>query len=329
MPAKSWLAAYIYYSEPWDKLLVEAVHPFIKKIMNDALAEQYFFIRYWEKGPHIRLRFFGETETLFKKVKPLLNDFFSEYLKKSPSVDIKPGWVDELPEDQRWYPNNSVQFIEYEPEVERYGGPYAIVIAEKQFEASSKAVLAIISESADWSYERAMGSAIQLHLAFAFAVSMTLEEVKYFYDLIYRSWFHRAYYNYEKNVSEEELKKRSEITLKAFEENFVRQKDFLVATHKTLWNAFKENIEFEQDWLNEWIADVRNIDEELTRLQEQGKFIVPQYYNTPIPSSIRKTMYDKMVVYESYIHMTNNRIGILNRDEAFLGFLIKRSVEEL
>jgi hypothetical protein len=28
-------------------------------------------------------------------------------------------------------------------------------------------------------------------------------------------------------------------------------------------------------------------------------------------------------IYDSYIHMLNNRLGIMNRDEGYLGFLIK------
>ncbi len=329
MSKKTWLAAYLYYNEPWDKFIIEAVNPFAKKIMSEGLAEQYFFIRYWERGPHIRLRFYGDTDTMMKKIKPQLDTYFPEYFKKNPSIDIKADWMDQLPEDQKWYPNNSVQYIEYEPETERYGGPDAILIAEKQFQASSNAILSIMSESEDWSYEKAMGSAIQLHLSFAFATSMNLTEVKYFYDLIFRSWFHRAYYNYEKNLEEEELKMRSDITLKAFEDNFIKQRDFLVATHKTLWDAFNNGIEFEQDWLNNWINEMKKVDQSISELQKNKKFIVPRYYDRTFPDNIRKEMYEKMTVYESYIHMTNNRIGILNRDEAFLGYLIKKSVEEL
>lgn len=329
MNDKSWLAAYLYYTEPWDKLIVNAVMPFAKQMMSEGLAEQYFFIRYWERGPHIRLRFLGDTKILQQKVKPRLDEYFFDYFKKYPSTDLKMEWLNKLPANQQWYPNNSIQYITYEPEVERYGGPDAILVAEKQFQASSNAVLAIMSSNSDWSYEKAMGSAIQLHLGFAYAVSMTLEEVKYFYDLIYRSWFHRAYYNYEKNVSEDELKKRADITLKAFEDNFLKQQNFLVATHKTLWEAFAEGVEFDQDWLNEWIVEMKKIDSALNELQARGKFITPVNYIKEIPAGIDKNKYEKMMVYESYIHMTNNRIGILNRDEAFLGYLIKKSVEQL
>ena len=57
---KQWLAAYLYYSGNWEKFLTNSVKPFVEDILDRKLAEQYFFIRYWERGPHIRLRFKGD-----------------------------------------------------------------------------------------------------------------------------------------------------------------------------------------------------------------------------------------------------------------------------
>ena len=33
-------------------------------------------------------------------------------------------------------------------------------------------------------------------------------------------------------------------------------------------------------------------------------------------------------ILESYTHMTNNRLGVLNRDEAFLGYLIENTMAQ-
>ena len=40
-----WLSAYLYYNEPWETFLVEAVEPYVKTVMQTGIAEQYFFIR--------------------------------------------------------------------------------------------------------------------------------------------------------------------------------------------------------------------------------------------------------------------------------------------
>ena len=67
-----WLSAYLYYHEPWETFITKAVSPFIDKMLEKHLVKRFFFIRYWEKGPHIRLRFQGNKQTIEEKIKPNL-----------------------------------------------------------------------------------------------------------------------------------------------------------------------------------------------------------------------------------------------------------------
>lgn len=309
------MAAYLYLSEPWEEFLIKVMKPFVDDIMEKALAEQFFFIRYWERGPHIRLRFKGETGILQNQVKPRLETYFLNYFKEHPSQR-------RAPEDMV----NVIQYIEYDPEVERYGGPIAILTAEEQFEASSRVVLAVIEDSESWDYDRALGAAIQLHLGFAFALGMDLDEAVEFFSRIAAYWFAGAT-GYNAGISPEELKKRREITMKAFEENFLKQKATLVSYHETLWTAFTAGMEFEQEWLNLWIQRMKAIAGKLQDMQRQNKPVIPQWFR---PEPGKKTPVDRQYwwpVLESYVHMTNNRLGILNRDEAYLGYLIKESLK--
>ncbi len=325
---QTWLAAYLFYAEPWEALLIKGVQPFARYVMEKNLADQFFFIRFWERGPHIRLRFKGEKKCLDLKVKPQLGSHFRSYFKVKPSYRKEPEQMKQLPEDQQWFPNNSVQFIPYEPEIERYGGPTGILVAEKQFEVSSNSVLAIIKESEQWDYDRALGAAIQLHLGFAFSMGMDLKETAAFYSRIAALWFSRAY-RYEENISPEELKKRRDTTTKAFEDNFSQQKPVLVPYFKTLWKAFTENVEFEQEWLNQWITDMAAIREQLKDAQTRGELVFPPRFKLQPLEDIPEPYQQLWAILESYVHMTNNRLGILNRDEAFLGYLIKESLKEV
>jgi thiopeptide-type bacteriocin biosynthesis protein len=279
--------------------------------MEKNLAERFFFIRYWERGPHLRLRFKGEKERLESEVKPALVSHFRNYFEKKPSQRKEP-------EDQQWFPNNSIQYIPYEPELERYGGPTGILIAEEHFAASSDAVLAVIEESGQWDYDRALGAAIQLHLGFAFSLGMDLVETAAFYSHIFHLWFSRSW-GYETDISPGELKKRRDITLNAFAENFAKQKATLIPYHNTLWNAFTGNISFEQEWLNRWMVQTAATGNRLKAAHANGELVFPQ----------RLTSQPLWYILESYVHMTNNRLGILNRDEAFLGYLIKESLGEI
>lgn len=323
-----WLAAYLYYAEPWDELLINAVRPFVNEMMHSKLADQFFFIRYWEMGPHIRLRFKGFPEKLNHEIRPRLIKHFENYYNSNPSQRIDPEWTRNLPLDQKWFPNNSIQFIDYEPEVERYGGPHGILIAEEQFELSSRVILNVLNESKAWDYQRALGAAIQLHLAFASAFNMTSAEAADFYSDIFKGWFASAY-GYSPDLSEDEIKQRQETTLKAFDEQFTSQKDMLTHFHRMIWDALNQEIEFEQEWMNQWLAGMKTLAGTLSIIQTEGKLLFPDWSK---PNPKLTTHPDRQKIWSiigSYVHMTNNRLGILNRDEAFLGYIIKECLSNI
>jgi len=330
-PNKTWLAAYLYYAEPWEQLLVKAVKPFVESTLADGLAEQFFFIRYWEQGPHIRLRFKGDTAVLENKLKPKLDAYFKKYFRKNPSERVEPEWLKELPLEQVWFPNHSIQYIPYEPEIERYGGPEGILIAEKQFQASSEVVLNILAESQNWSYERALGAAIQLHLGFAYALGMTLEEATAFFTRLFESWFGwgLGLFDYEKNQPVNDYEKQKSEFLELFENQFNLQKKMLLPFHQTLWQALESRAGFENQWQNYWLQGMRDINDELLASQRSGQLNYPPGRQISPKIKVPKSRQLLWLILNSYVHMTNNRLGILNRDEAYLGYLIKQSFEEL
>ena len=118
-PDHTWLAGYLYYTGARETFLTKAVAPFVHTVLTHGWAGQCFFIRYGERGPHIRLRFQGPADLLEHWVKPRFMTFFQQYYTRYPSQRDEPAWVKDLPRDIQWFPNNSVQFLAYEPESER------------------------------------------------------------------------------------------------------------------------------------------------------------------------------------------------------------------
>lgn len=323
-----WLSAYLYYAEPWEHILTHAVKPLVSQIFEQGLAEQFFFVRYWERGPHLRLRFKGEREILEHLVKPRVEACFEVYVQNFPSQRHEADWVKALPDNQKWHPNHSIQYFDYEPEVERYGGPVGILIAEKQFHASSNVVLSVLEDSDEWSYDRALGTAIQLHVGFAAAMKMNLNEMKEFYDFVSQGWLLSAY-GYERELSQQELNERMHTTLRAFEENFQTHQTVLIPFLKTFWEGLQSQIEFDCDWLNYWINNMVEIKNDLQEAHKFGLLTFPTWVQAKTELQTDKTHQRLWPILSSYVHMTNNRLGVLNRDEAYLGYLIKRSLESL
>jgi hypothetical protein len=97
--------------------------------------------------------------------------------------------------------------------------------------------------------------------------------------------------------------------------------------HKTLWDAFENGIEFEQDWLNNWLKEMIIIGNELKTVRKKQELVFPEHYKPNFEINFSEENQKLWYILESYVHMTNNRLGILNRDEAYLGYLIKKSLE--
>jgi thiopeptide-type bacteriocin biosynthesis protein len=325
---KKWLSAYLYYAEPWENLLARAVKPLVEQIFEQGLAEQFFFIRYWERGPHLRLRFKGEGEILEHQVKSRIEACFTAYVQSFPSERYEVEWVKALPDNQKWHPNHSIQYVDYEPEIERYGGPVGILIAEKQFHSSSNAVLSALENGDHWSYDQALGTAIQFHVGLAAAMGMDLIKMREFYDFVGQGWLASAYGSVQ-GLSSQELNERTRNTFRAFEENFQKHQNTLTPFLQTFWEGLQSRVEFDRDWLNNWITQMAEIKYDLHEAHTKGLLEIPKWFYAKAEWQTDKTRQRLWPILSSYVHMANNRLGVLNRDEAYLGYLIKRSLESL
>lgn len=301
---KTWLAAHLYYEEPLDIFLTKAVFPYIQKVIQERNPDQFFFIRYFEKGPHIRMRFKLNSDVC-DEVKNDINNFFYNYFSRNPS-NRKIKNEDAIALD--WFPNDSVQFIDYEPETERYGGEEGIVIAENQFQQSTEAVMAAMIENESWSYTNALGVAIAMHIAFVKASGYDLNQAKKFFSFVSSAWLPRAVYYYyginHEDISQDNVKEILEI----FEQRFNQQKEQLVSFHEFYWPLFDDEEDIEQEWLKKWYRDI--------------KFTFTKLIGSKLTQPIE-------YILESYVHMTNNRLGLHNIDESYLAFLIQRSLQEI
>lgn len=140
----AWHSLHIFYhnQDKWDSLLLH-IYRQLKNGFNKAPS--FFFIRYWEGGPHIRLRIKNINDYGEDQLKKNINNFF-QLQPSTIEIDKKHFYnqykvLISSDENLDWYPNNSVQEIPYIPEVERYNGNEMMTLSELQFEYSSRYVL--------------------------------------------------------------------------------------------------------------------------------------------------------------------------------------------
>ncbi len=124
-PGPDWLFAKLYCGEAHaDRLLLELVKPLVEELRSAGRMDGWFFIRYADPHWHVRLRFHGDPGVLNAYVLPRLRERAEQQLALGTLWRLK--------------------FDAYEPEIERYGGPAAIGIAERFFQLDSEMCLQLV-----------------------------------------------------------------------------------------------------------------------------------------------------------------------------------------
>lgn len=270
-----WVSAYIYSDPPHEELLVDGVLPLVKKGMNAGLANRYFFIRYFDRGHHIRLRFEVEKKNE-ETVRDMINERVGEYFVAHPKKR-------EMEKDE-YLPHQSIQYIPYEPEVDRYGGEQRIKIAEEQFMYSSEAVLSFLSVRDNWQYERRLGFALQLAVIQLYAFGYREDSIK----------------AYVKRILSLQLKASKVITMSMLSSQLRKQPE-LKDVGRSIYHSVKLHVEKKDNGL-EYVMYMRKICMQLVKCKTEDSLLES--------------------LLSSYIHMTNNRLGIKNTDEIYLYYLL-------
>ena len=124
-PGSEWLYAKLYHVPTYEEdLIALAFRDFAAEACAAGVAEDWFFLRYSDPDPHLRIRFRGNAETVSAELAPRLLRWASKL--------VADGYCRQLSLDT------------YEQEVERYGGQAAMAEAERLFTADSRATVDLL-----------------------------------------------------------------------------------------------------------------------------------------------------------------------------------------
>jgi thiopeptide-type bacteriocin biosynthesis protein len=156
----AWVSAHAFFHDDLDLLVTNVVAPLADELAVEGMASELFFLRYWDGGPHLRLRVLPTPGASRGEVQGLVGERFGHYLSCNPSADHMSAaqYAALAPELARkenmrsWttrpYPNNSVSFIAYRREHERYGHGAAMQAVERHFAESSRIALPVVTLAA-------------------------------------------------------------------------------------------------------------------------------------------------------------------------------------
>ncbi|MEA2169579.1 MAG: lantibiotic biosynthesis protein [Solirubrobacteraceae bacterium] len=124
-PGSEWTYLKLYTgSATADALLRDTIGPLARGLIASGAADRWFFIRYGDPQPHLRIRLHGDPRALLEPVQGLA----ARALEAGLAHDAQVGT--------------------YRREVERYGGSEGIAIAEQLFHADSDAVVTLMDRFA-------------------------------------------------------------------------------------------------------------------------------------------------------------------------------------
>jgi thiopeptide-type bacteriocin biosynthesis protein len=120
-PGGDWLYLKLYApAATHEDLVAGPVRELCAEALACGAADLWFFLRYHDPDPHIRLRLHGEPQRLAAELWPRVAPWLRAL--------VDDGWC------------HRVALDTYEREVERYGGPESMDRAERAFAADSQAV---------------------------------------------------------------------------------------------------------------------------------------------------------------------------------------------
>ncbi|GIH20428.1 lantibiotic dehydratase C-terminal domain-containing protein [Rugosimonospora africana] len=206
-----WLSLHVFYAGDQDRLLVDGVSPIVRSLRECHMIASHFFIRYWQEGPHVRLRLLPAPGVAPDVVAAEAEAYLAGYLAENPVPDpparlpaqtyrrLFLAEYDQLAWDRLYgrdgempvRDNNSVRRMGYEPEYARYGGPAGIELAEWHFEASSDLVLGLLAAKRPVQPAR-LGISAQLGLILCLALLGDVDRVVGFLDG-YRNFWVQTY----------------------------------------------------------------------------------------------------------------------------------------
>ncbi len=317
-PYSYWASIHIFLSDPAknEAFLVDYLPSFARDLVKAGRAKYWFFMRYWEGGPHIRFRFLTSSRQEEQAVVELIRNNISVWKAKvaldkesyyaNHTFDGSSIPVEELP----WYPDGSVEAIQYQPEIHRYGGAYAITANEKLFSLSSSLALVLTKATQKNPAKR-----------YSLALSMMLASLcAYRYELKTIIDFFSAYAGYWQQYSEQTKR----LAATELSEPFVEPAH--VAMIKSIILRAKAN-EKTNEPQSIWSHGVQSFVTELSKLQLNGQLCSPMDGQVVVSAPASEGAI--LNIISSQMHMLNNRLGLTPSQELLLSLKIVKAAKSL
>lgn len=310
-----WVSAHLYYHDALNDLLRCAVRPLVGELAAGWLIDGFFFIRYWQGGPHLRLRVLLRDQAHAQPVKRLIEARIGRFFAHCPSQTVvrsedylrTAGWLSQhefgpggatvdRATVEPLQPNNTLRYVAYVPEEDRLGGPAGVAAFEPHFMDSAALALEVIA--ANPSEQRRTGRALAMMLLAAAVVIPDRQRLARYFRYSYRDWAARH------AAGDRTRSARYEA---GFQQSYDRQRAQLDELARRLLDQARPVAGDHLDPVSaRWVASVSSL---RNRLTDQRLALAPLLFQC--------------------LHKHNNRLGIKVAEETYLLFLLQRTLTEI
>jgi hypothetical protein len=335
-PRGDWLALHVFYAASPRPFLDRCVRPLVAELRAEGLLAGWFFINYWLEGPHIRLRLRPATPGASSEVAARASAAVEAFLRERPALyEVKGGFLADLyqtlfalefpggaPEGlvdadghMRLRPNNSVSREPYEPEYGKYGGPAGVEVAEWHFQHSSELVSGALGAMNLHLRTVLLGVAAQLMMTMSGSLLHGEQELLDFLDR-YHDFWNSAFAT--TNYTAQDGYDRAYRTMDALPERFQQIRAAVAEGAPQQLPRF----------LAGWAEHCGRLRERVVALALRGDLVFRSWDGTrdlPVTDPGQALP----MLLSPYMHMTNNRLSVTVRDEAFLSYVLARALREV
>lgn len=296
---EGWRSYHLYYHADRDLLLCELVRPLVESLLAEGRIASFFFVRFALGGPHIRLRLRvapGCEREVAEAVELAAAGFFARRPSLQPLTeeeirrDNGPILATDANEtDDAVYPDNSLREAPVRFEVTRYGGPVLLGPSVDFFAVSSAQALHFLSAVAGQPRARQLPGVCRLLLCQACGFAADEEELLALLEYALAGWG--------------------------------RVLEPVVAEGDRLFERRRET----------FFSLVRGEIEELARAADPGPGspLLLAEAARRLAHAIGDAGEVRRQIGMSQMHMTANRLGLLNPEEVYLGRALGRAAREL
>jgi len=311
--------------------LSECVRPLFARLRGERLADGCYFLRYWLEGAHVRLRIRPVSLTAVPALTGIIEEEVGAYLRRCPSSldpaaqpsdeQYREHFLLEFSEAQ-WNarygpdttrmprrPDNSLAYLGYEPELERYGGPVGVALAEWHAEHSSDLVLGLLASGAGRTGSVRLGIAAQLMATLVLSLLEDTDRAVAFLAGRIADW-------------EAQFQERRGTYDAAYGRMAGPLGDKVEALHAGVLGGRPELL---TGFVRRWAEHGAELRTRIDGAAERGELVFPMADGAGTARTVRLQQ-ARTALLAGFIHMTCNRLGVTLGNEDYLAHVLRRAL---